>query len=286
MVGPALTAAAPFLARAGQIAPWLLTGASFAPNIAQALNQPGTTPKSSGRRRGARPTKTATKRPEGYSTYGTYTVGGIEYDINSGRPTYMPPGSVYPSSSVAPFKAAPAERSYQAEKARAQQLTEQDPLFKKYQVADLTKQYNTAATPEEKQNIGLQIWAQTNPQLAAKLRPGQVGYQEVRQAPGMAVGYGGASVSPELSFAPGFTPEQMQATEKTMPMAAYTSTLEPTVAASPATVFSPENPLEEVVPAGTLADAYSGKLAFDPAALDITETKRKLLIQAYNRGLK
>jgi len=55
------------------------------------------------------------KRPEGYSSYGTYTVGGIEYDINSGRPTYMPPGSVYPSSSVAPLSPA-AERDYQSQK--------------------------------------------------------------------------------------------------------------------------------------------------------------------------
>jgi hypothetical protein len=54
----------------------------------------------------------------------------------------------------------PAERAYQQEKARVTQMTEQDPMFKKYQVAELTKAYNTAS-PEEKNKIGLQIWAAT-----------------------------------------------------------------------------------------------------------------------------
>lgn len=71
---------------------------------------------------------------------------------------------------------APADRAYQQEKARVTQMTEQDPMFKKYQVAELTKAYNTAS-PEEKNKIGLQIWAATNPTLAKKVPPGQVGYQ-------------------------------------------------------------------------------------------------------------
>lgn len=90
-----------------------------------------------------------------------------------------------PQTSSAPVTTTvtpPAERSYQQEKARASQLSEQDPLFKKYRVADLTKAYNTAATPEEKQRIGLEIWATTNPQLAQKLKPGQLGYQEATSA--------------------------------------------------------------------------------------------------------
>jgi hypothetical protein len=62
----------------------------------------------------------------------------------------------------------PAERAYQQEKARVTQMTEQDPMFKKYQVAELTKAYNTAS-PEEKNKIGLQIWATTNPSLATKV---------------------------------------------------------------------------------------------------------------------
>jgi hypothetical protein len=74
------------------------------------------------------------------------------------------------------------ERAYQDEKRRATQLSEQDPLFKKYQVADLTKAYNAAKTPEEKERLGLQIWATTNPQLAQKLKPGQLGYSEANTA--------------------------------------------------------------------------------------------------------
>jgi hypothetical protein len=75
----------------------------------------------------------------------------------------------------------PADRAYAAEKERARQLTEQDPLFKKYQVAELSKQYN-AATGDEREKIGMQIWAQTNPQLAAKMKPGQIGYSDVATA--------------------------------------------------------------------------------------------------------
>jgi hypothetical protein len=74
-----------------------------------------------------------------------------------------------------------ADRAYAAEKERARQLTEQDPLFKKYQVAELSKQYN-AATGDDREKIGMQIWAQTNPQLAAKMKPGQTGYSDVATA--------------------------------------------------------------------------------------------------------
>jgi hypothetical protein len=81
------------------------------------------------------------------------------------------------SDRLAPAQNTPLNRSYQQEASRVAQMTEQDPLFKKYQVADLTKAYNTAKTPEEKERIGLQIWATTNPSLASRLRPGQTGYQ-------------------------------------------------------------------------------------------------------------
>ena len=82
--------------------------------------------------------------------------------------------------------AAASDRAYAAEKNRIAQQTAQNPLFQKYQVADLTKQYNAATSPAEKQRIGLEIWAQTNPLLAAKLKSGQMGYAESRTAPGMS----------------------------------------------------------------------------------------------------
>ena len=74
----------------------------------------------------------------------------------------------------------PEERAYNQEKSRALQLAEQDQLAKKYRVADLTQQYNSASTPEEKQRIGLQIWATTNPQLAQSVSPRQVGYEQAQ----------------------------------------------------------------------------------------------------------
>ena len=110
-----------------------------------------------------------------------------------------------------------SDRAYESEKSRIAQQTAQDPLLKKYQVADLTKQYNTATSPAEKQRIGLEIWAQTNPLLAAKLKSGQVGYTEARTAPGMSNAGGlpiGGLPMPSTPFnaaaamAPGITIDQ------------------------------------------------------------------------------
>ena len=74
-----------------------------------------------------------------------------------------------------PVLSDPVARAENQERSRISQLTEQDPLLKKYQVAELSKAYN-AASPEEKERIGLQIWATTNPRLAQRVPPGQVGY--------------------------------------------------------------------------------------------------------------
>ena len=93
----------------------------------------------------------------------------------------------------------PEERAYQQEKARVTQMTEQDPMFKKYKVAELTKAYNTAS-PEEKNKIGLQIWATTNPELAAKLKPGQTGYQEAYDLLGTQTFGTGQPVSTKVNF--------------------------------------------------------------------------------------
>jgi len=112
-----------------------------------------------------------------------YTVNGIQYDFKTGR-AINPPASVFnpPVNTPSTFGAAEtafqnlAERAETQERSRIAQLTEQDPLVKKYQVAELSKAYN-AASPEDKERIGLQIWATTNPTLAKQVRPGQVGYQ-------------------------------------------------------------------------------------------------------------
>lgn len=92
------------------------------------------------------------------------------------------PGAGFPGQQVFPGQQAAADRAYESEKRRALQLAEQDQLAKKYQVADLTKSYNAATTPEEKERIGLQIWATTNPQLTQAVKPGQVGYEQAQAA--------------------------------------------------------------------------------------------------------
>jgi len=124
------------------------------------------------------------KRPEGYSSYGTYTVGGIEYDINSGRPTYMPPGSVYPSSSVAPLSPA-AERAYQSDKAAAAQQVAQDPALSQY---DRDRAAAIASGDQAKMDAvrdqGMAIWAAKygGPDgLASKVKPGQSGYKTIQK---------------------------------------------------------------------------------------------------------
>ena len=195
---------------------------------------------------------------------------------------YVPPST---------FNRAPQDRAYQSTKAEVAAMTASDPLFQKYQVADLTKAYNAAKTNEEKQAIGLQIWAQTNSKLAAKLRPGQTGYEEVRQAPGM--------MASTANFRP--------MSESVLPTDTDTAGL-----ARPPVFAQPENPLEEVLPPGMLGSSYSGGLqfpsnlvpagtgqnlptesfqptaleVFDPAAIDLDQTMRKLLTQAYKRDLK
>ena len=112
-----------------------------------------------------------------------YTVNGIEYDFKTGK-AINPPLSIFQPAVNTPSTFAAAEtafrnaeeRAYQQERSSVAQQTAQDPLVKKYQVAELTKAYN-AASPEDKERIGLQIWATTNPTLAKQVRPGQVGYQ-------------------------------------------------------------------------------------------------------------
>jgi hypothetical protein len=97
------------------------------------------------------------------------------------------------SAPVEPFsRLSPEDRDYEQKKSRVAQLAAQDELAKKYNVADLTKAYNTASTPEEKEKIGLQIWATTNPQLAAKLKPGQLGYEETQAVAASQSPLGGA----------------------------------------------------------------------------------------------
>jgi hypothetical protein len=184
--------------------------------------------------------------------------------------------------STAPASA--GDRAYESEKNRIAQQTAQNPLFQKYQVADLTKQYNTATTPAEKQRIGLEIWAQTNPLLAAKLKSGQVGYTESRSAPGMSNAGGlpiGGLPMPSTqfnAFTDVSTPGTIEQTFGT-PVAGYGM-----VSATPM-VYNPGAPQGPVTD-GMIQSSYGQQLLSAPDFAKIAKDKA-FLQQAYQQqGLK
>ena len=173
-----------------------------------------------------RPGQIKAKPTEGYSSYGTYTVGGIEYDINSGRPTYMPPGSVYPSSSVAPLSPA-AERDYQSKKSAVAQQVAQDPALSKY---DRDRAEAIASGDQAKMDAvrdqGMAIWAKANPTLAAKVKPGQSGYDVIQSTlAGQAATQGyGYQMPQQMIFTPPpgvNTPQGLPAVQSFTPSATY-----------------------------------------------------------------
>jgi len=127
------------------------------------------------------------QRSKEESLYGRYIPGSEQQPIKS---LEKPKLQEEKEETLYSFSS-PAERDYQQKKALATQLAEQDQLAKKYRVADLTKAYNTAATPEEKEKIGLEIWATTNPRLAQKLQPGQLGYEQVQSVAAAQSPFGG-----------------------------------------------------------------------------------------------
>jgi hypothetical protein len=96
---------------------------------------------------------------------------GVSYAMGSGSPA--------------------VERAYQQEKARVAQMTAQDPELQRYEKARIG-----AKTQDEMnaaRDIGMEIWAKANPQLAAKVSAGQSGYDTIQGVlAGQAVnqGYG------------------------------------------------------------------------------------------------
>ena len=225
--------------------------------------------------------------------YGGRTLNAIDtgkYGPTDWNPSANPQLMVPSAPVLPPPTDGAAQRNYEAEKIRATQLAAQDQLSKKYQVADLTKAYNTAATPEEKEKIGLQIWATTNPELAQKLRPGQTGYSEAisafqSQSPlGAITKAAGGMQYADLSQQPittpvgpggiplGFSPAQLQT-----PLTGIE--IPPTDKIGVKEFFS------DTKPAPGAMEAFTDQMRlFSPEKLD--ETKRALLIQAFNKGLK
>jgi hypothetical protein len=177
------------------------------------------------------------------------------------------------------------EREYQAEKSRVAQLTEQDPLFKKYQIAELSKQYN-AAKGDEREKIGMQIWAQTNPDLARKLKPGATGYSDVSTAFQNLSPLKG--VMPQYSAQTSFTAPAVDASTMpggigqafTTPLnipGLDTSALQSSVASGAFTQPLPKN----------ITDYLTNPVqAYAPSADTIDEKQRQLIAQAYNQRIK
>lgn len=86
------------------------------------------------------------------------------------------PGAGFPGQQGA------ADRSYQQELSRTAQLTAQDPELQRYETA------RAAAKTQEEMNsvrdMGLAMWAEKNPKLAAKMQPGQSGFDTIYKQTG------------------------------------------------------------------------------------------------------
>lgn len=86
------------------------------------------------------------------------------------------------STGFRPIGGTPEERAQAAETSRIAQLTAQDPELQRYENARL-KAVAPGATAEQVQSaedIGMQMWAKANPTLAAKVKPGQAGYDTIQ----------------------------------------------------------------------------------------------------------
>lgn len=86
------------------------------------------------------------------------------------------PGAGFPGQQAA------GDRAYQQEFSRVAQLTAQDPELQRYEAARKLA-VAPGATPEQVQSaedIGMQMWAKANPKLAAKVKPGQSGYEAIQ----------------------------------------------------------------------------------------------------------
>ncbi len=129
--------------------------------------------------------------------YPARTGGGAGAGTRSGMGTGMGAGTGLTGGGFSGGgSSSPADRAYEAEKSRVAQLTAQDPELQRYEKA---RQLAVApgATPaqvESAEDIGMQMWARANPKLAAKVRPGQAGYDVIQgtlagQAAAQGYGY-------------------------------------------------------------------------------------------------
>lgn len=129
---------------------------------------------------------------------------GNSYDAVSGRLLYPntrvgatgggapASGGASPLGGMSFGGSSAADRAYETEKSRVAQMTAQDPELQRYEMA------RAAAKTQDEMNaardIGMEMWAKANPQLAAKVRAGQSGYDTIQgvlasQAANQGYGY-------------------------------------------------------------------------------------------------
>jgi hypothetical protein len=107
-------------------------------------------------------------KPGGSRNYGP---GYKEKELAAGQAAEnFRPGAGFPGQQ--------AERAYQQEKSRIEQLTAQDPELQRYEKA------RAGAKTQEEMNaardIGMQIWAAKHGGLAKNVKPGQSGYEAIQ----------------------------------------------------------------------------------------------------------
>jgi len=189
------------------------------------------------------------------------------------------------------FNTAGAERNYETEKLRAAQLAEQDQLSKKYRVADLTKAYNTAKG-DEKERLGMEIFALTNPSLAKKVKPGQVGYETIqatRQANTPFASALSAISSPgSTNYQSAFKAPSSDIVSRSFEGASdegIQAILSSTPDVSKGAVSFSAAPNETKIGSMSIADAFTGP-AFNPSQENLSNLQLALLKEAFNKRLK
>jgi len=129
--------------------------------------------------------------------------------------------------SVAPFSSPAAERAYQSDKAAVAQQVAQDPALSQY---DRDRAAAIASGDQAKMDAvrdqGMAIWAKANPTLAAKVKPGQSGYDVIQGAlAGQAATQGYGYQMPQQIIPtppPGInTPQGLPAVQSFTPSATY-----------------------------------------------------------------
>ena len=185
--------------------------------------------------------------PQGLRNYGS---GYKQKELEEGRRAEdFRPGAGFPGQQFA------AERAYQQEKSRVEQLTAQDPELKRYE--DARKLAVAPGATEQQiqsaEDIGMQIWQQ------------KYGNTPIGQ-PGGAVGRFNPLMDRTFGYQSGMSPQEMQSMQAT---------------AAPAQV-APGAVTYQKGDLGTRATLETG---YDPAAYGLTpekieEMKQKLLQQA------